>query len=170
MPKALEHALSIIDRVCMGGAQAALLLMMLSISADGIGRYFFNQPFQGNYEITCLYFMVILTFLGMPVTYIQGYQIRIEMLRPYLSRIPGNPLERMNALLAAVGFGFLAWHSGELAIEKFVMRETTFGMIQLPLYWSYVWVPLGSGLLALRLAIEIVIPRQPRSKKEEAPI
>jgi TRAP-type C4-dicarboxylate transport system permease small subunit len=37
------------------------------------------------------------------------------------------------------------------AIERFRNLDTTFGAIQFPIYWSYVWVPLGCGLLSLRL-------------------
>lgn len=159
MPKILENGLSALDRVCLAVAQFAIFVMMLSISVDALGRYFFNRPLQGSFEFTTLYLMVILTFLGMPATYAGGGHIRLDVLRPWLARIPGNPVERLNALIAACIFGFLAWHSGTEAVSKFIERDTTFGVIQFPLYWSYVWVPLGCGLLALRLAVEVVFPR-----------
>lgn len=158
MPSSLQRGLSLFDRLFMMIAQAAMCIMMLSISADALGRYLFNRPLQGSFEFTTLYLMVIVTFLGLPATYARGGHIRLDVLRPWLARIPGNPVERLNALLAAAVFGFLAWHSGGEAVGKFIDRDTTFGVIQFPLYWSYVWVPLGCGLLALRLAVEIVYP------------
>lgn len=162
MPTVLEKGLSFFDRIFMAIAQLAIFTMMLSISADALGRYLFNRPLQGSFEFTTLYLMVILTFLGLPATYAGGGHIRLDVLRPLLQRIPGNPVERLNALIAASVFGFLAWHSGHEAVGKFVARDTSFGVIQFPLYWSYVWVPLGCGLLTLRLAVEIIYPRVER--------
>ncbi|MBX9453647.1 MAG: TRAP transporter small permease [Mesorhizobium sp.] len=159
MPRPLERALSFFDRIFMAIAQLAIFVMMLSISVDALGRYLFNRPLQGSFEFTTLYLMVILTFLGLPATYASGGHIRLDVLKPWLARIPGNPVERVNALIAAGIFGFLAWHSGIEAVSKFIDRDTSFGVIQFPLYWSYVWVPLGCGLLALRLAVEIAFPR-----------
>lgn len=156
MSKVLEDGLSVLDRVCMAVAQLAIFVMMLSISADALGRYFLNRPLQGSYEFTSLYLMVILTFLGLPATYARGGHIRLDVLRPLLARIPGRPVERLNALVAAFVFGFFAWYAGIEAIGKFVERDTSFGLIQFPLYWSYVWVPVGCALLALRLAVEVV--------------
>lgn len=158
MPKILEKGLSALDRICLAVAQLAIFVMMLSITADALGRYFFNRPLQGSFEFTTLYLMVILTFLGLPATYASGGHIRLDVLRPWLMRIPGNPVERLNSLIAAGVFGFLAWYSGIEAISKFVERDATFGVIQFPLYWSYVWVPVGCGLLALRLAVEVIFP------------
>ncbi|MEO3387919.1 TRAP transporter small permease [Mesorhizobium sp. CAU 1741] len=159
MRSTLERGLSFFDRLCMALAQLAIFVMMLSISADALGRYLFNRPLQGSFEFTTLYLMVILTFLGLPATYASGGHIRLDVLRPWIARIPGNPVERLNSLIAACVFGFLAWHSGLEAIAKFADGDTSFGVIQFPLYWSYVWVPVGCGLLTLRLAVEIVFPR-----------
>lgn len=158
MPRFLESGLSAVERVCLVVAQFAIFVMMLSISVDALGRYVLNRPLQGSYEFTSLYLMIILAFLGMPATYARGGHIRLDVFRPYLARIPGQPVERLNALIAACVFGFFTWFAGGEAIAKFVERDTTFGIIQFPLYWSYVWVPIGCGLLTLRLAAEIVFP------------
>lgn len=158
MPRMLENGLSFFDRAFLIVAQGAIFLMMLSISADALGRYLLNRPLQGSFEFTSLYLMVILTFLGMPATYARGGHIRLDVLRPYLARIPGKPVERINALVAACVFGILTWYAGGEAISKFIERDTTFGIVQFPLYWSYVWVPLGCGALTLRLLVEVVFP------------
>jgi TRAP-type C4-dicarboxylate transport system permease small subunit len=159
MRRTIETILGLFDRLFLLVSQIAMVVMMLTISADSLGRYLFNRPLQGSYEFTSLYLMVVITFLAMPATYARGGHIRLGALRPVLARVPGNPFERINALLAALVFGFLAWHAGGEAIGKFVDRDTSFGAIQFPLYWSYVWVPAGCGLLSLRLAFEIVFPQ-----------
>lgn len=150
--------LAAFDTIFMRIAQLAMLVMMFGISADALGRYLFNTPLQGSFEFTSLYLMVIVTFLGMPATYSAGGMVRLEVLTRHLDRVPGRIPARVNALMAAAVFGFLAWHAGHDAIDKFIARDTTFGAVQFPLYWSYVWFPLGAALMTLRLAYEVVFP------------
>lgn len=167
IPRPLESVLSLFDRLFLIVAQIAMALMMLSISADSLGRYLFNRPLTGSYEFTSLYLMVIITFLAIPATYASGGHIRLDILRERLARVPGRPFERINALLAVAVFGFLTWHAGGAAITKFIERDTSFGVIQFPLYWSYVWVPVGCGLLSVRLALEIVFPQSPAGQSRD---
>lgn len=157
----LERGLSFFDRTFLLVAQAAIVAMMVTICTDSLGRYLFNRPLRGSYEITSLYLMVILVFMAMPATYASGGHIRLDLLRRALARLPGMIFERLNAALAAGAFGLLAWYAGGEAIDRFVTSRTTLGIIQFPLYWSYVWVPVGCGLLTLRLAIEVVYPQRP---------
>ena len=82
-----------------GLAGLALFLMMASISIDAIGRYAFNSPFQGNYEITSLYLMVIVTFLMLSPTYRRRGHIRIDMVAERLERRFGRAYRRLLTLL-----------------------------------------------------------------------
>ena len=158
MPKWFAAVLGTLERICVGISQLTLFTMMLAISVDALGRYLFGRPLQGGYEITSLYFMVILTFLGMPATHGVGGHIRIDALTHLLVRVPWRFHERVSALLAAAAFGFMAWHTGLEGLEKILARETAMGAIQMPLYLSYVWVPIGCALLALRLMAEVAYP------------
>lgn len=158
MRRLVDGGLRAFEAAFMRIAQLAMAIMMLGISADALGRYLFNAPLQGNFEFTSLYLMIIVTFLGMPATYTAGGMVRLEVLTSRLSRVPGRIPARLNAGLGAAVFGFLAWHAGLEAIDKFAAGDTTFGAVQFPLYWSYVWFPLGAALLAARLAYEIVFP------------
>lgn len=154
----MNRTIDLLDLISMRIAQFSLLIMMLSISVDSLGRYAFNRPLQGSFEFTSLYLMVILTFLAMPGAYSAGAMVRLDVFAATLSKIPWHFSERINTFAGAAVFGFIAWHAGLEAIDKFVSKDTTFGVIQFPLYWSYVWVPLGCGLMAIRLAHEFVFP------------
>ncbi|MGY6534140.1 MAG: TRAP transporter small permease [Pararhodobacter sp.] len=157
----LERGLSFFDRAFLLVAQVAIVLMMVTICTDSLGRYLFNRPLRGAYEVTSLYLMVVLVFMAMPATYASGGHIRLDLFRSSLARLPGMIPERLNALLAACAFGLVAWYAGGEAIDRFMQRRTTLGIIQFPLYWSYVWVPVGCTLLALRLALEVIFPQKP---------
>lgn len=147
-------------------AGISLLMMMVLISADALGRLF-GTPVQGAYEFTSYYLMVIAAFAALPRSYTTGGQVRLELLEPWLRRIPGHAAYRGAVALSLAAFLVLFWFSGEEALRRIVERDTTFGVIQWPLYLSYVWLPLGVGLLCLRLAIELVVPRVPAGETEE---
>ena len=147
------------DRVFMAIAAFALLAMGISICADALGRYVFHSPLTGNYEFTSFYAMVMLAFMALPATYASGGHIRLEVFTSRLERLPWRLSERINVVFGIVAFGILTWATGHEAVDKFVTRETTLGSIQFPMYWSYVWVPLGAGWLTIRLIFELFVPQ-----------
>ena len=155
-----KRILDLGDRVFTTLAILALVAMGISVCADAIGRYLFHSPLSGNYEFTSLYAMVVLAFMAMPGTYASGGHIRMEAFAPALRRIPWNASERLNIAFGFAAFGLLAWVSGQEAFHKFATRETTLGSIQFPMYWSYVWVPLGSAWLTARLVFEFFYPQE----------
>lgn len=161
MPPWLERPLAAVDRAFLFVAQSAIALMMIAVSCDALGRYLFNRPLQGTYEFVSLYLMVAITFLGMPGVYARGGQIRLDALGALLAAVPGRIPERINALVGCAVFAVAAWVSTGVAVEKFVERDATFGVISFPLYLSYCWVPLGAILLTARLAAEVAWPQSP---------
>ena len=165
----MSRILGVFDLIFMRIAQASLMVMMVGISTDALGRYLLNRPLQGNFEFTSLYLMVIVTFLGMPACYSHGGMVRLDVFSGPLSKLPFRLSERVNTVLAAAVFGFITWHAGLEAFDKFASRDTTFGVIQFPIYWSYVWVPLGCGMMALRLAYETVFPKAAIPSEHEVP-
>lgn len=158
MKQTLDRFLSFFENIAIFAAATALLLIMFSITADAFGRYFLGKPFQGQYEFTALYLMVILTFLGLPKIQANGGHISVPIFRGFITAIPGRPVERFTALCAAIAFGYMTWWTGEEALEKIAARTTTFGAIQFPTYLSYCWVPVGTFLITLRLAYQSVWP------------
>ena len=155
------------EKLFMAVAMISMFVMMLSISADALSRYLFGSPITGQYEFTQFYLLVILVFMALPHTYGIGGHIRLKLLDGYRRRLPFNISERCNVMLAGIAFGAIAYISGLEAIDKFANQDRLFGAIQFPIYWSYVWVPLGSGLMALRLIYEIFVPGQRRESQRE---
>lgn len=166
MEAVIARLLQGLEKVCVVITQVTLFAMMASISIDGLGRYLFNHPLEGGLQLTELYFMVVLAFLGMPSTYASGGHIRLDALRKPLDRIPYALSERFNSLVGGGVFGVMAWQSGLIAIEKIQHLETSYGAVQFPIYLSYVWVPIGCGLLALRMIFEIFVPRSVDTAQE----
>tara|TARA_R110002020_G_scaffold458434_1_gene675842 strand:- start:32157 stop:32669 length:513 start_codon:yes stop_codon:yes gene_type:complete len=150
--------LRLAENTLMVLAATMLMVMLFSMVIDASGRYLFDTPLAGNYEFTTYFGMVMLTYLALPKTYVIGGHVRLEILQPLLARIPYDLSARLNALLAALCFGAITLYAGAEAIEKFHARETTIGIIQIPIYISFMAFPVGCGILTIRLIAEIFFP------------
>ena len=92
------------ERILTLAAAAAAFVMMLLTTADAGGRYFFNRPILGAYELTSNYLMVAAVFLALPYAYRQGANIRVTFLVDRLGRrakLVVNHLVQMVSLLYA---------------------------------------------------------------------
>jgi TRAP-type C4-dicarboxylate transport system permease small subunit len=165
--KSATRCIALFEKLFMAMAMLSIFVMMLSISADALSRYLFGSPITGQYEFTQFYLLVILVFMALPRTYVIGGHIRLKLLDGYRRKIPFNLSERLNVALGAIAFGAVAYISGLEAVDKFVHQDKLFGAIQFPIYWSYVWVPLGCGLVALRLIYELFVPIQRHNDEQE---
>lgn len=158
MRQATDRILSGIEIAGMSLALLTLFLIMASITADAFGRYFLHTPITGQYEFTALYLMVIMTFMGLSRTQALGGHIAISILSPVLSRLPFQIAARLTSLLCLIAFGLMTWLTGEEALSRIAARTTTFGAVQFPTYLSYCWVPIGVGILSLRLLHQTIWP------------
>tara|TARA_B100000686_G_C16787668_1_gene976352 strand:- start:147 stop:653 length:507 start_codon:yes stop_codon:yes gene_type:complete len=130
----------------------AILLLMLQVVADVIGREFFSFPLEGTLEIVSFYYMVAVTFL--PLAYVchnEGH-ISVELFTKGLSRRKNHRLE---AVLLLVSFVFSIWFASETwtrALESFAegeMWETSDDMISI---WPSRFVlPVASLMMGIYL-------------------
>jgi TRAP-type C4-dicarboxylate transport system permease small subunit len=155
-----RRLLGYVESVLMVLACVMLMLMLATMVMDAVGRYVFHRPLAGNFEFISFFGMVMLCYLAMPRAYTLGGMVRLEVFDPLLERVPFQIPARINALLGAVAFGAITFYAGAEAIEKIHSRETTIGLVQLPIYISFISFPGGCGLLTLRLVLEIFFPQQ----------
>src|SRR5512135_1200463 len=67
-------------------AVVATAIMVLLTSTDAMGRYLFNRPITGAYEVTEKYLMLANVFLGCAYAYRRGAFIRVTILTNHLRR------------------------------------------------------------------------------------
>ncbi|NBR90430.1 MAG: TRAP transporter small permease [Rhodobacteraceae bacterium] len=154
----MRKMLSWLEKGLLVVATAGLLLMMLSITVDAMGRHVFNSPLRGNFEMTSLYFMVILVFATLSSNYAHGVHVRLDVASDGLKRRFGKTYTRVTALICLPVFALFAWYTCIEALAKFQHLETRMGAIPFPVYLSYVWVALGTVTLALRCILDLVAP------------
>jgi TRAP-type transport system small permease protein len=156
MWKKISNAFDVVETICWYISALCAALMMVMISSDAVGRYFFNHPIQGVVEIVEEYLMVILVFLALSMTNKTGYHIRVDLLERF---IPLRVKRVMNPILQAASFLIIllmmiaSWGS---FVRAFKSGELSVGMVPYPLWPAYFFVPLGCALLCIRLFKNIV--------------
>ena len=163
-----------IDRLIMGLAGTALVLMMLHITADVVSNLLFNAPIALTNSTVTVYYMIAVAFLPLAAGEYRGAHIGVDLLVNRLSPIPRRRLDHVVQVLCFFVYLALAAQAWQLALEKlaanaFMMEQTT----RVSTWPSYFIVPLGFGLIALLIGLRLicrVLGQQEPMPREEAPI
>ncbi|WP_417722561.1 TRAP transporter small permease [Salipiger sp.] len=134
----------------------ALVLIAVLINGDILTRFFAGRSQGLQFELTELYLMPALATLSLSRLFRRGGHLALEVDTP---RLLGRawPVARVLILgLSAGFFATVAWVSGRYAFHAFAHNDIQFGLHDWPLGWSYLPVPLGTGVLTLRLIREII--------------
>jgi TRAP-type C4-dicarboxylate transport system permease small subunit len=144
------------ELVLVYAAVLATMSMMFLTTADALGRYLFNRPIIGAYEITEKYLMVAAIFLGLSYGYRGGIFIRVSFL---VDRLPAVPRMLADHLAHAVS---LAWclvfvaATAQQALRA-LADDTTLTTLPVLVGPAYLLVP--AGFLALTVMLLIDLPR-----------
>jgi len=150
MGRALQRLSEILALI--GGALMLFIVVMTMLSIAG--RYFFNMPVRGDFEITELA-CGIAAFLFFPYTQATGQNLVAEFFTSSLSERGRAWTEAAHTLVFAVLAAFLAWRGYEGLIDKVVMQERTM-LVGLPIWVAYaVAVPCLVVLAAVCLWMSV---------------
>src|SRR4030042_119935 len=99
MTRFMRKALYYCETVMTYLAVASTFIMMCLTTADALGRYIFNWPITGAYEITENYLMTMTIFLGLSYAYREGFLIRVTFLA---DRLSGQVKQVINHLVQTI--------------------------------------------------------------------
>ena len=155
----LDRALALVETAGAVVAGAVLVAVMLLVSADAILRHLFAAPLTFQLTLTESYLLVAMAMLALPWGYRKGGAIQVRLLLDATPKAFNNAVIRLALLAAAVYLGALAIYAWDRFHEAFANDEVTMGVIDWPVDWSWVWVPLGCGLLSLRVLLDALAPQ-----------
>lgn len=121
------------------------------INADILLRLFVNRPVQIQFELTELYLMPALATLSLSRVFRDGGHLALEFTPERLPGSIGGAISKLRLLLPAAFFAAVTFMSGKFAFEAISHGDVEYGVIDWPLGWAYAVVPLGCGVLVLRL-------------------
>jgi TRAP-type C4-dicarboxylate transport system permease small subunit len=135
-------------------AIASTFILMCLTSADALGRYVFNRPIAGAYEITEKYLMTMTIFLGFSYAYRQGFLIRVTFLS---DRFRGRVrlLSAYFAQLVSILYGCLLVLTTLKRAIQTIASGTLLGNVPIPLWPAYVVVPVGLFFMTILLILDL---------------
>jgi TRAP-type C4-dicarboxylate transport system permease small subunit len=136
-------------------AASVLLAMMLLTVADVFGRYFFNSPIRGTWEIIGLLLVCAGTW-GLGYCQLQKAHISIDVLVRRFSQRVKAAIYSLAYLIGLIGFSVICWRVFLLAKRYFFLtRGNATETLHIPYYPFMLIMAIGAGMLALVLLIDL---------------
>ncbi len=152
----LNRLIAAVERVATAIAAFVMFAIMLIVSADVFMRYVFNSPFGWAYDLISLYLMAAVFFLVLSQAYRQGAHVSVDILQQKLPATPYRLTEIVTTGASVLVFALIAWVGWQRAVDSFEQGDVLAGAIPWPTWPAFALVPFGTGLLALRLALDFV--------------
>lgn len=133
---------------------AVLFLMMILTVGDVVGRYFFNNPISGTFELTTL-MLALVVFFSIGYTQLRRGHISIDVLVSLFPSRVQAVIDSVTCLFSLVLFSLVAWQSAVYAGRLFEGHNVS-GVLSLPLYPFVIMVAFGSLLFCLVLLVDLL--------------
>ena len=143
-----------IDTVMLAVSAGLILIMAVWGTADVLGRYLLNRPIAGTKEATQFMMGGIALFTFAYIQYLREH-ITVAIIRERLSGTRAAILDLVFLVLMLATFAFIAWCGALNAISSWRHWDTTHGLVEWPIGPAKMAIPIGSGLLCLRIFSQI---------------
>ncbi|SDI98862.1 TRAP transporter small permease [Alteribacillus bidgolensis] len=143
----LEEAVNVVNLILHHIANIVLCFVMLLITFDVIGRFFFNQPITGSFELTELG-SAILVFFTFAITHKYKEHIAIGFAVDKMPHRVRHIIEGCIEWFIFVVIAFMSWHILNEAIRT-MGRNVTTSDLSLPVYPFIIIASIGSFVFAL---------------------
>lgn len=130
-----------------------LFFLMFYVTAEVGMRYVFNHPLAGHLEASEL---LIAPAVFLALSYVQARRghVGMDILRDHFPEQVRRGVDCFTDSVALAAFAVIAWFSWSNTLLSFRMGDVT-PTAYFPTWWSKLAVPLGSGLLCIRLLMQI---------------
>lgn len=154
--KRLLNGLSAVELVAMTLALAMMFCVMGIVTSDVFMRYVFNRPFSWAYDLISLYLMAGIFFLALSQAYAVGAHVSVDILHQAFSPRLKRVAEIVIAGTGLVVFVLIARIGFDRTLDALASHDVIAGAIPWPTWPAVALVPIGTGLLCLRLALHLV--------------
>lgn len=150
---ALETALRRVEDLAAMIGGLMMVVSMVMTSADALLRYTVGSPLTLAFYLNEKYLLVAMLSLPLAWGFRQGGYIRFVAILAALPKHVGDMLLRVGLIAGAIYVAMLGWFVGVRAFEAFAKNTVQMGIIDWPIGWSLVWVPIGLALLTVRVLV-----------------
>ena len=134
---------------------AALIVVLMSLTVgEVIGRYVFNRPIKGSYEMI-EYFMGVAVTFTMAYVMVKSRHIRIELLLNLFSQRYRAALEALAYFFGMATFGIVTWQMFLFEEEMRLKAEGT-PILMVPVAPFVLVVTIAWGIFSLTCLVKLV--------------
>ncbi|MFC6668750.1 TRAP transporter small permease [Marinobacterium aestuariivivens] len=133
-------------------AMVVMFLMMATTLVDVVGRYLFDAPLKGAFELTELMLAAVI-FLGLPLITAENGHIAVDLLD---SLMPARLQRWLIGLANVLAFGVFAWVLWDKAFKVLRYGDTT-AVLQIPYAWLCFLMAATTTLSTLALLLMLFI-------------
>lgn len=137
------------------GGVGLLMSMFLGVG-DVVGTQVLNTPLPGARELTEST-MVLIVFGALTYAQIKRSHIRVELLYTRMPPRIQAAMDVVTDLAAIIFFGLLLWQAINEVRISWEIDESTVGLIRFPLYPARIIIVVGTGLLIIRLILDMMV-------------
>jgi TRAP-type C4-dicarboxylate transport system permease small subunit len=147
----LRRVIDAVDGVLMLVGCLMLFALMLVVVSDVTLRYLFNAPLQWSYEVISSYLMPGLFFMAVSHTLKANAHVSVDILHNYVTRRTRYVFEAICSVVALPVFALCTWVSAQHTWNDFQTAATSTSGLAVPTWTISLMLPIGFGLLSLRL-------------------
>ncbi|MCV0424237.1 MAG: TRAP transporter small permease [Roseibium sp.] len=133
---------------------AGVLLMALNTVANVVGRFLLQHSLFFTEELNRI-LIILITFAGISYAARQGRHIRMSAIYDALPPGARKPLMVLIATTTAVAMFALCYFSIGY-ISKVANSGRVLPALQIPVFWIFLWVPVGFFMTALQYALTAI--------------
>ncbi len=127
----------------------SIILMMLAVSSDVVGRYFLKRPIAGVMEFS-EFLLLYIVFLGAAWLLREEGHVKVDLV---LNRLrPGTQvlLNIITSSMAAIVCLVLVWYGVMATLDYYQRDMVSMTFLEIPLYPVLAVIPVGSLLLFIQ--------------------
>ena len=131
-----------------------VILMAVNSISNVVGRFVFNQSLYFSEELN-RFLIVLITFVGLGYAARKGRHIRMSA---FYDQLGDRGKKILMILIAAItgAFMFLLAYYSYLYVERVARLGRVTPALQVPLYLTYLWIPVGFVITGIQYWLTVV--------------
>jgi TRAP-type C4-dicarboxylate transport system permease small subunit len=143
----LERIVTPLCKVSIVFSSIMAAMMMALTFIDVLGRYAFNKPILGSFEITQM-LMAVLVIFGLGYCALQKGHIRVDLILMYVSKKANSIIDVFTYGIAGIFYALITWRSWVSAVSNYHDQVTT-SVLYIPIYPFVFLLVIGAGIITL---------------------
>lgn len=150
----LDHIDRVIARLEEVIMAVGVILMAVNTIANVISRFFFNHSIAFAEELNSI-FILLVTFAGIGYAARHGRHIRMSAIYDAMPDRVRKVLMTIITAVTAAFMLFLAWYALQYILNLY-SKGRVYPALGIPVYISYVWVPVGFLVTGIQYGLTFV--------------